>query len=160
MILLKCYTEYVSKFGKLSRGHTTRKGLFSFQPQRRTMLKNVQSAVPQLCLTRCDSINCNPLGSSVGGIFQARILEWVAIPFSREECSTYCTTVLISHASKVTLKILQARFHSVWTENFQMYKLDSEKAEEPEIKLPTFVGLWRKKESFRKKNLLLLHWLH
>ena len=108
MILLKCYTEYVSKFGKLSRGHTTRKGLFSFQPQRRTMLKNVQSAVPQLCLTRCDSMNCNPLGSSVGGIFQARILEWVAIPFSREECSTYCTTVLISHASKVTLKILQA----------------------------------------------------
>ena len=108
MILLKCYTEYVSKFGKLSRGHTTRKGLFSFQPQRRTMLKNVQSAVPQLCLTRCDSMNCNPLGSSVGGIFQARILEWVAIPFSREECSTYCTTVLISHASKVTLKIHQA----------------------------------------------------
>jgi len=38
-----------------------------------------------------------------------------------------------------------------------MYKLDSEEAEEPEIKLPTFVGLWRKKENFRKKNLLLLH---
>ena len=43
------------------------------------------------------------------------------------------------------LKILQARllcesFNSMWTENFQMFKLDLEKAEEPEIKLPTFFG--------------------
>ena len=45
--------------------------------------------------------------------------------------------VLIPHASKVMLKILQARLHSTWTENFQMYKLGLEEAEEPEIKLPT-----------------------
>ena len=31
----------------------------------------------------CDPVDCNPLGSSVHGILQARILEWVAIPFSR-----------------------------------------------------------------------------
>ena len=37
----------------------------------------------QLCLTLCDPMNCSPPGSSVHGIFQARILEWVAIPFSR-----------------------------------------------------------------------------
>ena len=37
----------------------------------------------------------------------------------------------------------------MWTENFQMYKLDLEKAEEPEIKLPTFVG----KEIPEKKNI-------
>ena len=47
---------------------------------------------------------------------------------------------LISHASKVMLKILQARLNSMWTENFQMFKLDLEKAEEPEIKLPTSAG--------------------
>ena len=35
------------------------------------------------CLTLCDPTNCSPLGSSVHGIFQARILEWVAISFSR-----------------------------------------------------------------------------
>ena len=108
-MLLECYTQYVSKFRKLSRGHRTGKGQFSFQSQRRTMPKNVQSALPLLCLTLCDSMNCNPLGSSVGGIFQARILEWVAILFSREECSAYNTNVLISHVSKVMLKILQAR---------------------------------------------------
>ena len=39
--------------------------------------------VPQLCLTLCDPVDYRPLGSSVHGILQARILEWVAIPFSR-----------------------------------------------------------------------------
>ena len=36
----------------------------------------------QLCLTLCDAIDGSPPGSSVHGIFQARILEWVAIAFS------------------------------------------------------------------------------
>ena len=40
--------------------------------------------VTQLCLIPCDPINCSLPGSSVHGILQARILEWVAIPFSRE----------------------------------------------------------------------------
>ena len=57
-----------------------------------------------------------------------------------KECSNYCTILLISHASKVMLKILQARLQNVWTVNFQMFKLVLEKAEEPEIKLPTSVG--------------------
>ena len=39
--------------------------------------------VTQSCLTLCDPTDCNPPGSSVHGIFQARILEWVAISFSR-----------------------------------------------------------------------------
>ena len=43
----------------------------------------VSSLVIQSCLTLCDPTDCNPLGSSVHGIFQARILEWVAIPFCR-----------------------------------------------------------------------------
>ena len=38
------------------------------------------------------------------------------------------------------------------TENFQMYQLGFEEAEEPEIKLPTFVGSWRKQGSSRKTS--------
>ena len=38
----------------------------------------------QSCLTLCDPMDCSPPGSSVHGILQARILEWIAIPFSRE----------------------------------------------------------------------------
>ena len=37
----------------------------------------------QLCLTLCGPMDCSPLGSSVHGILQARISEWVAMPFSR-----------------------------------------------------------------------------
>ena len=43
MMLLKCYTQYASKFEKLSSGHRTGKGQFSFQFQRKTMPKNVQA---------------------------------------------------------------------------------------------------------------------
>ena len=35
----------------------------------------------QLCPTHCDPLNCHLPGSSVHGILQARILEWVAMPF-------------------------------------------------------------------------------
>ena len=37
----------------------------------------------QSCLTLCDPVDCSPPDSSVHGILQARILEWVAISFSR-----------------------------------------------------------------------------
>ena len=45
--------------------------------------KNVKILVTQLCLTLCDPMGCSLTGSSVHGILQARILEWVAIPYSR-----------------------------------------------------------------------------
>ena len=44
-MLLKCYTECVSKFGTLSSGHRTGKSQFSFQSQRRRMPKNVQTTI-------------------------------------------------------------------------------------------------------------------
>jgi len=43
MMLWKCCTQYVSKFGKLSSGHRTGKSLFSFQSQRKAMPKNAQT---------------------------------------------------------------------------------------------------------------------
>ena len=69
-----------------------------------------------------------------------------------KECSNYCTIALISHHSKVILKILQARLNSMWINNFQMLKLDLEKAEKPEIKLPTFVGSSKKAREFQKTS--------
>ena len=41
------------------------------------------SSVAQSCLTLCSPVDCSPPGSSIHGILQARILEWVAISFSR-----------------------------------------------------------------------------
>ena len=45
MMLLKCYTQYASKFGKFSNGHRTGKGQFLFQFQRKAMPKNVQTTI-------------------------------------------------------------------------------------------------------------------
>src|SRR5574340_808099 len=64
MMLLKCFTQHASKFGKLSSGCRTEKGQFSFQSPKKDNAK---------------------------------------------ECSNYCTIALVSHVSKVMLKILQAR---------------------------------------------------
>ena len=73
-----------------------------------------------------------------------------------KECSNYCTIALISHASKVMLKSIQAKLQKPWTVNFQMFKLVLEKAEEPEIKLPTSAGSSKKQESSRKTTISAL----
>ena len=83
-------------------------------------------------------------------------LKKVSFPIPKKgnakECSNYCTLALISHASKVMLKILQARLQQYITVNFQMFNLDLEKAEEPEIKWPTSIGSSEKQESSRKPS--------
>ena len=63
---------------------------------------------------------------------------------SAKECSNYCTIALILQVSKVMLKIVQARLQEYVNQELQMYKLDLEKAEEPEIKLPTSIGSYKK----------------
>ena len=68
-----------------------------------------------------------------------------------QKCSNYRTIALISHASKVMLKILQARL-----QQYMNHELVLEKAEEPEIKLPTSAGSSEKQESSRKTSLSAL----
>ena len=63
---------------------------------------------------------------------------------------------LISHASDIMLIFSKPGFSSTWTVNFQMFKLDLEKAEEPEIKLPTSSGSSKKQESSRKPSISAL----
>ena len=86
------------------------------------------------------------------------IVHFIPIPKKgkAKECSNYRIIALISHASKVMLKILQARLQQYVNRNFQMFKLVLEKAEEPEIKLPTSTGSSKKQES-PEKHLFLLY---
>jgi len=51
--------------------------------ERLTSESESESEVAELCLTLCNPVDCSVPGSSVHGILQARILEWVAIAFSR-----------------------------------------------------------------------------
>ena len=73
-----------------------------------------------------------------------------------KECSNYRTIALISHASKVMLKILQARLQQYMNCDFQRFKLDLEKTEEPEIKLQHLLD-HRKSKKVPEKYLLLLY---
>ena len=59
-------------------------GFFTSRSSREALQTPVVVVVllAQSCLILCDPMDCSPLGSSVHGILQARILEWVAIPFS------------------------------------------------------------------------------
>ena len=57
-----------------------------------------------------------------------------------KECSNYCTIALILHTSELMLTIRQVKLQNTGTETLKMCRLDSEKAEEPEIKLPTSLG--------------------
>ena len=107
MILLKCCTQYASKFGKLSSERRTGKGQFSFQSQKKAMPKNAQTTI-----------------------------------------QFYSSHTLAKESSKFS----KPGFNSTWTMNFQMFNLDLEKAEEPEIKLPTSSGSSKKQESSRKTS--------
>ena len=82
-------------------------------------------------------------------------LEKVSFHANPKECSNCHTIALISHASKICSKFSKWGFNSIWNDNFQMFKLDLEKAEEPEIKLPTSVGSLKKQEISRKTSISL-----
>ena len=70
-----------------------------------------------------------------------------------KECSNYHTVALISHASSVMLKIPQARLQQYMNRELPDVQ---EKAEEPEIKLPTSAGSSKKQESSRKTSISAL----
>ena len=69
-----------------------------------------------------------------------------------KECSNYHTIALISHASKVMLKILQARLKQYVNHELPDVQAVLEKAEEPEIKLPTSAGSSKKAGEFQKNT--------
>ena len=73
-----------------------------------------------------------------------------------KECSNYSTIALISHASKVMLKILQARLQQYVNCELPDVKLLLEKEKEPEIKLPASTGSLKKQESSIKTSISAL----
>ena len=100
-----------------------------FQILRDDAVKMLHSICQQIWKTQQESQDC-------------KISVFIPIPKrgNAKECSNYCTIALISHASKVMLKILQARLQQYINHELQMFKLVLEEAEEPEIKLLTSVG--------------------
>ena len=73
-----------------------------------------------------------------------------------KESSNYRKIALISHASKVMLKIIQARLQQYMNRELPDVQAVLEKAGKPEIKLPTSAGSWKKQESSRKTSISAL----
>ena len=73
-----------------------------------------------------------------------------------KECSNHRTIALISHTSKVLLKILQARLQQYVKHELPGVQAGLQKAEELEIKLPTSAGSSKKQESYRKTTTFAL----
>ena len=84
----------------------------------------------------------------------------VFIPIPKEgnakECSKYCTIALFSHASKVMLKILQARLQRYVNHEILDVEAGFRKGRGKEIKLPTSIGSLKKQESSRKTSTSVL----
>ena len=76
-------------------------------------------------------------------------------PGNLDPSSCYHTTALISHASKVMLKILQARLQQYMNCELSDVQAGFRKSEEPEIKFPTSAGSLKKQERSRKHLFLL-----
>ena len=74
-------------------------------------LSDSESEVAQSCPTRCDPVDCSLAGFSVHGIFQARVLEWFAISFSRGS-SPPRVRIRVS-------RIVGSRF-TLWASDFQI----------------------------------------
>ena len=78
-------------------------------------VQSVMCLVAQWCPTLCDPMDCSLPGSSIHGIFQARILEWVAVPFSR---------VSSESRDQSQVSCIAGRFITIWAsrESLQRYK--------------------------------------
>ena len=103
---------------------------------------------------------CTQYASKFGKLSHGhRTGKSVFIPIPKKgnakECSNYCIIALISHTSKVMLKILQARLQLYMNYELPDVQAGFRKAEEPETKLLTSTGSSKKQESSRKTSILL-----
>ena len=77
-----------------------------------------------------------------------------------KECSNYCTIALISHASKVMLKILQARLQQYMNRELADVQAGFRKGRGTRDQIANICWIIKKAREFQKKHLLLLSWLH
>ena len=108
-------------------------------------------------LWKCCTQYASTFGKLSSGHRTGKRSGFIPIPKkgNAKECSNYCTIAFISHASKVMLKILQARLQQYVNHELSDVQTGFRK-EEPEIKLPTSAGSSKKQESSRKTSISAL----
>ena len=111
-----------------------------------------------MMLRKCCTQYASKFGKLSSGHKDWKKSGFIPIPKkgNAKECSNYSTIALISHASKVMLKILQARLQQYVNHELPDVQAGLKKAEEPEINLPTSTGSSKKQESSRKTSISAL----
>ena len=152
MMLWKCCTQYGSKFGKLSSGHRTGKGQFSFQSQRKAMPKNAQTTAQihsSHTLVRRRQWQSTPvlLPGGLPSIGSHRVgHDWSNL------------AAAAAHASKVILKILQARLQQYLNYDLPYVQVGFRKGRGTRDQTKNICWMVKKAREIQK-NLLLLYWL-
>ena len=101
--------------------------------------KCVRAKSCQLCPTLCNPMDCSPPGSSVHGILQARILEWVAMPSSRgssQPRDQTCVSYIYLHCQVGSLPLAQPEKPSLnlaWFKNSNSTVLVRDEIKDPEL---------------------------
>ena len=80
-------------------------------PRSEIEFEKVYVLVAQLCLTLCDPMNYRPPGSSVHGILQARILEWVVVKVT-QSCLTLVTPWTVAHKVPLSMGFSRQEYWS------------------------------------------------
>ena len=129
----------------------------------------------QSCPTLREPVDCSLPGSSVHGIFQAIVLEWIAISHSkgssqpRDRTRVSCivdrrftawATREIPHTSKVMLKILQARLQQYVNRELSDIQAGFRKGRGTRDQIANIRWIIKKSKTVPEKHLLLLYWLH
>ena len=86
-------------------------------PSNTTVTHESESEVTQSCLTLCDAMDSSLPGSTVHGIFQARILEWAAISFSREIFPTQGSNPGLLHCRQTLYHLCRQILYTVTHES-------------------------------------------
>ena len=118
----------------------------------KTAFLNTSVLVAQSCPTLCDLIDCSPSGSSVHGILQARVLEWVAVLFSRRSSWPSAWT---------RFSWIAGRFFTIWvTRKASPGSLPQPASINPvslNSHMKCSIGLQRKVDEFRVPNSHIGH---
>ena len=108
-----------------------------------------ESEVPPLCLTLSDPMHCSPAVSSVHGIFQARVLEWVAMAFSVTPAITnvYSVATILAQTGsnqdvlqkvkiQTSLVVQWLRLHTPNAGGLGLIPVQGTRSHKPQLKIP------------------------
>ena len=111
-----------------------------------------ESEVAQLCLTLRDPMDCSPPGSSVHGIFQAKVLEWCAIAFSVFHIRRIIWNIIqifLKYISNISQILSIVFFYDPYNSNFRLFKVVSQVSETVLISLYFFFFILHHSSNFK-----------